>query len=102
MIADKDTSVDWWIITRDTIFVVMHLSIFSLFLLGNNITLWKTFVLLLLYFVHTMLMKYNHIYEVAIKKSVARSMEIKELKKIATDDITHFHRNLNSRAITLE
>lgn len=36
-------------------------------------------------------MKYNHVYEVAIKKSVARSMEIKELKRMATKDINMFH-----------
>jgi hypothetical protein len=47
-------------------------------------------------------MKYNYIYEIAIKKSVARSMEIKELKRICSKDISLFHRNLTSRAVTLE
>lgn len=36
-------------------------------------------------------MKFNTSYEVAIKKSVARSMEIKELKRIARTNISHFH-----------
>jgi hypothetical protein len=35
-----------------------------------------------LYVIHVLLMKFNYIYEIAIKKSVARSMEIKELKRI--------------------
>lgn len=47
-------------------------------------------------------MKFNYLYEVAIKKSVARSLEIKELNKIAIKDISHFHKNLNSRSITIE
>jgi hypothetical protein len=47
-------------------------------------------------------MKFNYIYEVAIKKSVARTMEIKELTKIANNDISHFHRNLNSRCVSIE
>jgi len=47
-------------------------------------------------------MKFNHIYEVAIKKSVARSMEIKELNRIARDGVDHFHKNLSSRAYTIE
>ena len=59
-------------------------------------------VLLVLYFVHILLMKFNYYYEVAIKKSVARSMEIKELTRIAHKDIAHFHKNLNSRAVSIE
>ena len=47
-------------------------------------------------------MKFNYIYEIAIKKSVARSMEIKELKRICKKDISLFHRNLTSRAVTIE
>jgi len=36
-------------------------------------------------------MKFNRIYEVAIKKSVARTLEIRELNKIADKEINHFH-----------
>ena len=69
---------------------------------GNSIEYWKGIVLLVLYFVHILLMKFNYIYEIAIKKSVARSMEIKELKRICKKDISLFHRNLTSRAVTIE
>lgn len=48
------------------------------------------------------MMKYNSTYEVAIKKNVARSMEIKELTSMANSQIDVFHRNLNSRALTIE
>jgi hypothetical protein len=47
-------------------------------------------------------MKWNIIYEVAIKKNVARMMEIRELTRIAQTDIDFFHKNLNSRALTIE
>jgi hypothetical protein len=47
-------------------------------------------------------MKYNSIYEVAIKKNVARLMEIRELTKLADTEIDYFHRNLNSRCLTIE
>lgn len=47
-------------------------------------------------------MKFNRIYEVAIKKSVARTLEIRELTKIADTEIEHFHKNLNSRALTID
>jgi len=83
--------VDWWIITRDTIFILCYLICISVFLYGNSVEMWQAIVLFVLYFVHIILMKYNHLYEVAIKKSVARSLEIKELKKIAKNDISHFH-----------
>lgn len=47
-------------------------------------------------------MKYNRIYEVAIKKSVARALEIRELTKMADRNIADFHQNLNSRCLTIE
>lgn len=59
-------------------------------------------VLFCLYFVHIIFMKFNYIYEIAIKKGVARSMEIRKLKRICAKDISHFHRNLNNNAITIE
>ena len=69
---------------------------------GNSITISNAFILLALYVVHIMLMKYNSIYEVAIKKNVARLMEIRELTKLADTEIDYFHRNLNSRCLTIE
>ena len=49
-------------------------------------------------------MKYNYAYEIAIKKALARYMEVKELKKICKEDISKFHCNpeANSRRITSE
>lgn len=34
LIADNDTRVDWWIITRDTMFIVVYLIVLSSFLMG--------------------------------------------------------------------
>lgn len=82
MIAEVDTRVDWWIISRDTIFIVIYLVVLTIFLIGNYVQLYKAIVLLFLYVVHIFLMKFNYLYEIAIKKSVARNMEIKELKRI--------------------
>ena len=49
-------------------------------------------------------MKYNYAYEIAIKKALARFMEVKELKRICKEDISRFHSNpeINSRRITSE
>ena len=103
MIAEAGTRIDWWIITRDSIFIIIYLIVITIFLNGNDIAIWMAVILLVLYLVHILLMKFNHIYEVAIKKAVARSMEIRELTRIAHKDISHFHKNLNStRTITIE
>jgi hypothetical protein len=98
------TRVDWWIITRDTIFILFYLTIITIFLIGNSVEIYKAIVLCILYIVHILLMKFNTMYEVAIKKSVARSMELKELKRIARKDISHFHRIVmpTSTQLTLE
>lgn len=91
LIAETGTRIDWWIITRDTIFIIIYLIVITVFLSQNDIVIWQAIILIVLYFVHIMLMKFNRIYEVAIKKSVARTLEIRELNKIADKEINHFH-----------
>ena len=102
MIAEEGTRIDWWIITRDTIFIVMYLVVITVFLASRDIAIWQALVLLGLYIVHILLMKFNHLYEVAIKKTVARKLEIRELTRLASKDISHFHKISNTRSITLE
>lgn len=102
MIAETNTRIDWWVITRDTLFFIIYLIIITIFLSSNEITLTNALILIVIYFVHIMFMKWNMLYEVAIKKGVARMMEIKELTRIAETDIDFFHKNLNSRAISIE
>jgi len=81
---------------------MINLVVITLQLASNNITISNALILVILYMVHIMLMKFNSVYEVAIKKNVARSMEIKELTGMANTQIDVFHRNLNSRALTIE
>ena len=47
-------------------------------------------------------MKFSSKYEVAIKQALANSLEIKTLAKIAREDITRFHMNLKTEAISIE
>jgi Ca2+/Na+ antiporter len=101
-LAEQGTRIDWWVITRDTIFLIIYLIVITIQLSSNNITITNAVILVVLYFVHILLMKFNTLYEVAIKKNVARGMEIKELTYVANTNIDHFHRNLNSRSITIE
>lgn len=102
LIAEKGTRIDWWVITRDTLFFIIYLIIITIFLSSNEITLTNAFILIAIYVVHIFAMKWNIIYEVAIKKNVARMMEIRELTRIAQTDIDFYHKNLNSRALTIE
>ena len=101
-LAAEGTRIDWWVITRDTIFLVIYLVVITLQISSNNITISNAIILVVLYAVHITMMKFNSTYEVAIKKNVARSMEIKELTSTANKQIDVFHRNLNSRALTIE
>lgn len=100
--AEPGTRIDWWVISRDTLFFLTYLIIMSAFISSNEITITNAFILIVLYVVHITAMKYNTIYEVAIKKNVARFMEIRELTKLAENDIDSFHKNLNSRSLTIE
>jgi len=47
-------------------------------------------------------MKYNHTYEVALKRSVANFLEIRELNKLASENMSHFHYNLDTKNISIE
>ena len=102
MIVPLGTLIDWWIITRETVFILFYLVILSFCLYGNNVGLLESIILFVLYIVHIFLMKYSSKYEVAIKQSLANNLEIKELSKIAKNDISKFHINLKSQAISIE
>ena len=71
-------------------------------MIGNEIPSYAVWMLVVIYLIHVILMKLNHMYEVAIKKSLANAMEVNELKRIANEDISHFHYNLDSRQVCLE
>jgi len=47
-------------------------------------------------------MKFNYSYEVWLKRSFASMLEVKELKRLANEDITHFHYNLDTRCPSIE
>jgi hypothetical protein len=81
---------------------MIYLGVFSFFLYGNNIESWKAIIIFLLYFVHILLMKFNYIYEMSIKKTVARNIELKALKKQADKDISSFHKNPERKGIKSE
>lgn len=97
LIIEPGSRIDWWIITRDTVFLLVYLITFSVFLIGNLLEMWKAIILLILYFVHIILMKFNKNYEVVIKKKIHRTGEIHALNSIAKKDITKFHKNPNLR-----
>ena len=102
MIVPAKTLIDWWIITRETVFILMYLIVISVFLFGNRVEVWKALILMVLYIVHIFLMKFSSKYEVAIKAALANKLEIKTLSKIAKQDITRFHMNLKTEAISIE
>lgn len=64
--------------------------------------MYQASVLFLLYIVHIFAMKYSNKYEVAIKKAVANRLEIRELERIAHNEIHKFHISMNSQAISIE
>lgn len=74
----------------------------SIFMKGNKIDDYAIYTLLVIYIVHVILMKMNHSYEVALKKSVASFLEVRELNRLANEDMSHFHYNLDTRNPSIE
>lgn len=74
----------------------------SFFMSGNQIENYAIYTLLLIYIIHVVIMKMNHTYEVALKKNVANALEVDELNRLANEDITHFHYNLEARTPPIE
>ena len=81
---------------------VLYLCLMSYFMIGNQIENYAVYILLVIYMIHVILMKMNHAYEVALKKGVASFMEVNELKRLAHENIEHFHYNLESRFPSIE
>ena len=102
MLAPEKTRIDWWISTRDTIFFCAYLGVMSYFMANGEILPVNVYVLLIMYIIHVMLMKFNHTYEVALKRYVAHGFEVRELNRLANEDIQHFHYNLDSRFPSIE
>ena len=67
LIVPAKTLIDWWIITRETVFILIYLIAISVFLYGNKVELYNALILFTLYIVHIFLMKFSSKYEVAIK-----------------------------------
>jgi len=104
LIVEEGTFIDWWIITRETVFILLYLSLISFFLYGNQVEMWSAAVLFVLYIVHIFLMKYSNKYEVALKKALANYMELKELTRVARKrkEIWRYHQSCKSQAISIE
>lgn len=83
LIVEEGTFIDWWIITRETAFILLYLAMISFFLYGNKVEMWSAAVLFVMYIVHIFLMKYSNKYEVVLKKALANYMDQSELTKIA-------------------
>ena len=79
-----------------------YLSLMSFFMQGNKIDNYAIYILLVIYIMHVVLMKMNHSYEVALKKSVASFLEVRELKRLANENMSHFHYNLDTRNPSIE
>ena len=74
----------------------------SAFMQSQEVPPTAIYILIVLYLFHVVLMKFNYSYEVFIKRSVASMLEVKELKRLANQDISHFHYNLDTRAPSIE
>lgn len=79
-----------------------YLALMSYFMQGNKIDDYAIYTLLVIYIVHVILMKMNHSYEVALKKSVASFLEVRELNRLANENMSHFHYNLDTRNPSIE
>lgn len=101
-LVDGNTRIDWWISTRDAFLFLIYLALMSYFMQGNKIEDYAIFVLIVIYLLHVFLMKLNHTYEVALKRAVSRMMEVHELNRLARQDISHFHYNIDTRAPSIE
>jgi len=102
LIVEEGTLIDWWIVTRETAFILVYLIAISYFLYGNEIKMEWAIILIVLYVLHIFLMKYSSKYEISIKKKLAIYLEKKELNRIGRNEIHRFHRSLKNQAVSIE
>jgi len=103
MIVAEGTLIDWWIISRETVFFLLYLVVMSWLLYGNQIEMSAASILFFLYILHVYLMNYSKKYEEVLKQLLARRMETRELNRLAkSNQLWRFHLNLKSQAISIE
>ncbi len=81
---------------------MIYLGIMTAFMQEQEIPSFAIYILIVIYIIHVILMKMNYSYEVYLKKAVASWFEVRELKRLAIEDITHFHYNLDTRNPSIE
>lgn len=102
LLVAEGTLIDWWIITRETMFFFLELGLMVYLLYGNSINLAKAYILVGVYVVHIILVKFSSKYEILIKHKLANSLELRELDNIAKNNVQAFHRTLRTEAISIE
>lgn len=102
LLVAEGTLIDWWIITRETMFFFLELGLMAYLLYGNSINKAKAFVLIGVYIVHIVLVKFSSKYEILIKHKLANSLELRELDNIAKNNVQAFHRTLRTEAVSIE
>ena len=91
---------DWFPMTRDTIFLTCLLpSLYEMARTGSSsvksaIQWWQALILILLYCIHLLIMKYNRLYEKLIRHKITSINLERKLKHEAKKDIKRFHWNL--------
>jgi len=98
----EGTLIDWWIITRETLFFLLYLILMAYFMYGNSINKTKAFILVGVYLIHIILVKFSSKYEILIKHKLANTLELRELDHIAKNNVQAFHRTLRTEAISIE
>ena len=81
---------------------MFYLLLMTYALSGNEVDITSSCILFIVYIVHILLMKYSSKYEVALKQMLANHLESKALKKIASNEMYRFHRNMKTEAISIE
>lgn len=62
---------------------IIYLSLNSYFLRTGDVDSYGVYVIIVIYILHVIAMKFNHSYEVALKRMLTHILEVRELNRLA-------------------
>jgi hypothetical protein len=89
--VQEGTLIDWWIVSRETVFFLIYLAIISLLLVGNEVQLYGAIILVVLYVLHIFLMKAGTLMTLPV-----------HIESENQPQIFRFHQNIKTEALCIE
>ena len=101
MLAGKLGRIDWYTFLRDTFTLCVVLLSISLLLINHAIVFWNALIMLFIYIIYTLVMKFNKSLERFLRKKVELREKFKLPKRLQGEELHQMHFNPRGRRFSI-